>query len=98
VRDAQANGDLTIKTTSRVVNAALLGFGQVRHAGFAKGKKGGGEAPNTRAVGELDHRLVDLSRAERLGAHEGDVANTRVKRIPPAANWSKLGVSTSRWP
>jgi hypothetical protein len=38
VKAAQANGDLAIKPTSRVVNAALLGFGQVRHAGFAKGK------------------------------------------------------------
>jgi hypothetical protein len=38
VRKAQANGDLTIKSTSRVINAALLGFGQTRHAGFAKGK------------------------------------------------------------
>ncbi len=38
VRSAQANGDLTIKSTSRAVNAAVLGFGQTRHAGFAKGK------------------------------------------------------------
>jgi hypothetical protein len=38
VKDAQTNGDLTIRGTSRVVNAALLGFGQTRHAGFAKGK------------------------------------------------------------
>jgi hypothetical protein len=38
VKAAQANGELTITSTPRVVNAALLGFGQVRHAGFAKGK------------------------------------------------------------
>ena len=38
VRTAQANGDLTIRATSRVVNAPLLGFGQTRHAGFAKGR------------------------------------------------------------
>jgi hypothetical protein len=38
VKSAQANGDLTITSTSRVINAALLGFGQTRHAGFAKGK------------------------------------------------------------
>jgi hypothetical protein len=38
LKAAQANGDLAIKPTSRVVNAALLGFGQTRHAGFAKGK------------------------------------------------------------
>lgn len=38
VRNAQASGELTIRTTSRIVNAALLGFGQTRHAGFAKGK------------------------------------------------------------
>src|SRR5918995_909369 len=36
VKKAQGNGDLTIKTTARVVNAALPGFGQTRHAGFAK--------------------------------------------------------------
>jgi hypothetical protein len=36
VKEAQGNGDLTIKATSKVVNAALLGFGQTRHAGFAK--------------------------------------------------------------
>jgi hypothetical protein len=36
VKEAQGNGDLTITSTSRVVNAALLGFGQTRHAGFAK--------------------------------------------------------------
>ena len=38
VKSAQADGELTITSTSRVVNAALLGFGQTRHAGFAKGK------------------------------------------------------------
>ena len=38
VRSAQANGELTSKKTARVVNAALLGFGQTRHAGFAKGR------------------------------------------------------------
>ena len=38
VQGAQADGDLTIRSTSRIVNAALLGFGQTRHAGFAKGK------------------------------------------------------------
>jgi hypothetical protein len=38
VKNAQANGDLTIRGTSRVINAALLGFGQTRHPGFAKGK------------------------------------------------------------
>lgn len=38
VKSARANGDLTITSTSRVVNAALLGFGQTRHAGFAKSK------------------------------------------------------------
>jgi hypothetical protein len=38
VQAARANGELTITSTTRVVNAALLGFGQVRHAGFAKGK------------------------------------------------------------
>jgi hypothetical protein len=37
-KDAQASGDLTITTTPRVVNVALLGFGQTRHAGFAKGR------------------------------------------------------------
>jgi len=38
VKGAQASGDLTIRNTSRVVNAALLGFGQTRHAGFAKNR------------------------------------------------------------
>jgi hypothetical protein len=38
VKNARANGELTIVSTSRVINAALLGFGQTRHAGFAKGK------------------------------------------------------------
>jgi hypothetical protein len=38
VKAARADGELTIGTASRVVNAALLGFGQTRHAGFAKGK------------------------------------------------------------
>jgi hypothetical protein len=39
VRTAQSRGDLAIRTTSRVVNAPVLGFGQERHAGFAKGKQ-----------------------------------------------------------
>jgi len=39
VRTAQSGGDVTIRSTSRVVNAPLLGFGQTRHAGFAKGKR-----------------------------------------------------------
>jgi hypothetical protein len=38
VRAARASGELTTKASSRVVNAPLLGFGQTRHAGFAKGK------------------------------------------------------------
>ena len=38
VQGAQADGDLTVKSTSKIVNAALLGFGQTRHAGFAKSK------------------------------------------------------------
>lgn len=38
VRTARSNGDLTIRRTSRVVNAPVLGFGQTRHAGFARGK------------------------------------------------------------
>lgn len=39
VRTARGRGDVTIRSTSRVVNAPLLGFGQTRHAGFAKGKR-----------------------------------------------------------
>jgi hypothetical protein len=35
---ARSRGDITIRTTSRVVNAPVLGFGQTRHAGFAKGR------------------------------------------------------------
>jgi hypothetical protein len=38
VKSAQSSGDLTIASTSRAVNAPVLGFGQTRHAGFAKGK------------------------------------------------------------
>lgn len=38
VKAAQSSGDVTITNTSRVVNAPLLGFGQTRHAGFAKGR------------------------------------------------------------
>jgi len=39
VKSAQSNGDVTIRSTSRVINAPLLGFGQTRHAGFAKGRQ-----------------------------------------------------------
>jgi hypothetical protein len=38
VRAAEGSGELTIRATSRVVNAPLLGFGQTRHAGFARGR------------------------------------------------------------
>jgi hypothetical protein len=38
VRAAQARGEVTIRAASRVLNVPLLGFGQKRHAGFAKGK------------------------------------------------------------
>jgi hypothetical protein len=38
VRAVQAAGDVTITAGSRVINAPVLGFGQKRHAGFAKGK------------------------------------------------------------
>jgi hypothetical protein len=38
VRTARSQGEVTIESTSRVVNAPLLGFGQTRHAGFAKGR------------------------------------------------------------
>jgi hypothetical protein len=38
VKAAQAKGDVRITSSSRVVNAPVLGFGQTRHAGFAKGK------------------------------------------------------------
>jgi hypothetical protein len=39
VRTARSRGEVTIRSTSRVVNAPVLGFGQIRHAGFAKGKQ-----------------------------------------------------------
>jgi hypothetical protein len=38
VRTARSRGEITIRTTSRVLNAPLLGFRQTRHAGFAKGR------------------------------------------------------------
>jgi hypothetical protein len=38
VEAAESSGDVRITRTSRVVNAPVLGFGQTRHAGFAKGK------------------------------------------------------------
>jgi hypothetical protein len=38
VRAARASGQVAIKAGPRVVNAPILGFGQKRHAGFAKGK------------------------------------------------------------
>ena len=38
VRTARSRGEVTIRSTTRVVNAPVLGFRQVRHAGFAKGK------------------------------------------------------------
>jgi hypothetical protein len=38
VKRARSAGELRIKRTSRVVNAPVLGFGQTRHAGFAKNK------------------------------------------------------------
>jgi hypothetical protein len=38
VRTARSRGEVTIRSTTRVVNAPLLGFRQVRHAGFAKGR------------------------------------------------------------
>jgi hypothetical protein len=38
VQAARASGQVTIRAGSRVINAPLLGFGQKRHAGFAKGK------------------------------------------------------------
>lgn len=38
VRKAEADGELTVANTAIVVNCPVLGFGQVRHAGFANGK------------------------------------------------------------
>jgi hypothetical protein len=38
VKTARSRGEVTIRSTTRVVNAPLLGFRQVRHAGFAKGR------------------------------------------------------------
>jgi hypothetical protein len=38
VRAARARGEVAIRSSSRVINAPLLGFGQKRHPGFAKGK------------------------------------------------------------
>jgi hypothetical protein len=38
VRKAAADGELAIKKTATVVNRTVLGFGQVRHAGFSRGK------------------------------------------------------------
>jgi hypothetical protein len=38
VRSARASGELTIERTSMVVNCPVLGFGQVRHPGFSRGK------------------------------------------------------------
>jgi hypothetical protein len=38
VRSARASGELAIQGTSMVVNCPVLGFGQVRHPGFSRGK------------------------------------------------------------
>jgi hypothetical protein len=38
VRSASASGELTIGRTTMVVNCPVLGFGQVRHPGFSRGK------------------------------------------------------------
>jgi hypothetical protein len=38
IQKARAGGELTITTTASVVNRTLLGFGQVRHPGFSRGK------------------------------------------------------------
>lgn len=38
VNTARSRGEVTTRSTSRVVNAPLLGFSQTRHAGFARGK------------------------------------------------------------
>jgi hypothetical protein len=38
VRSAMSRQELTTRSTSRVVNAPLLGFGQTRHPGFARGR------------------------------------------------------------
>jgi hypothetical protein len=38
VRAARASDEIVTSATSRVINAPLLGFGQTRHPGFAKGK------------------------------------------------------------
>jgi hypothetical protein len=39
VRSASAGGELTIERTTMVVNCPVLGFGQVRHPGFSRGKR-----------------------------------------------------------
>jgi hypothetical protein len=39
VRAAASRGQVNVRSTSRVINAPVLGFGQTRHAGFAKGKR-----------------------------------------------------------
>jgi hypothetical protein len=38
VREAAAARELSIRSTSTVVNRTVLGFGQVRHPGFSRGK------------------------------------------------------------
>jgi hypothetical protein len=38
VREAAADGKLAIKKTATLVNRTVLGFGQVRHPGFSRGK------------------------------------------------------------
>jgi hypothetical protein len=38
VREAAADGELAIKRTATIVNRTLLGFRQVRHPGFSRGK------------------------------------------------------------
>jgi hypothetical protein len=38
VRRAAAAGELTVRRTATVVNRTLLGFGQVRHPGFSRGR------------------------------------------------------------
>jgi hypothetical protein len=38
VRTARSRGEVTIRSTTRIVNAPVLGFRQMRHAGFAKGR------------------------------------------------------------
>lgn len=100
VRDAAAAGQLTTRQTDMVVNCPVLGFDQVRHAGFSRGKTVRyyelGRVRVTRAEARDESKVVDLWAFTNGARGQRNVADVTPGQTAYPPLWSIVQVTWRR--